>query len=294
VKETDVFKWQLAEEQPTGYTFFVGDSKTEHPAVDPDVNNQRYIQNMTNKGGMLGVTLTNFVNEIRAANGDLPESVAVDVVRTLPAIDGSLTLKVADKGVKHGGEGTHATWKDGTAKTTQPDGLLWVKTADADLLIVDEDSGNEFGERKFLITLDPKTMKPAQPETGYFLAMAGGKKNPRAEKGVSAYGGTFKKANSSEFSGTWNVTALVSKKSDGSFYNRDEIAGMGQQRINELSTLAESTFIGVLQHKAESAGAVAEQKADMGGQMFMFNIRLPQEGLKIVADERMVHPVAQQ
>ena len=32
----------------------------------------------------------------------------------------------------------------------------------------------------------------------------------------------------------------------------------------------------------------------MGGQMFMFNIRLPQEGLKIVADERMVHPVAQQ
>ena len=294
VKETDVFKWQLAEEQPTGYTFFVGDSKTEHPAVDPDVNNQRYIQNMTNKGGMLGVTLTNFVNEIRAANGDLPESVAVDVVRTLPAIDGSLTLKVADKGVKHGGEGTHATWKDGTAKTTQPDGLLWVKTADADLLIVDEDSGNEFGERKFLITLDPKTMKPAQPETGYFLAMAGGKKNPRAEKGVSAYGGTFKKANSSEFSGTWNVTALVSKKSDGSFYSRDEIAGMGEQRINELSTLAESTFIGVLQHKAESANAVTEQKADMGGQMFMFTIRLPQEGLKIVADERMVHPVAQQ
>jgi len=111
---------------------------------------------------------------------------------------------------------------------------------------------------------------------------------------VSAYGGTFKKANSSEFSGTWNVTALVSKKSDGTFYTRDEIAGMGQQRINELSTLAESTFIGVLQHKAESAGAVAEQKADMGGQMFMFNIRLPQEGLKIVADERMVDPVAQQ
>lgn len=294
VKETDIFKWQQANEQPAGYTFFVGDSKTEHPAVDPDVNNQRYIQNMTNKGGMLGVTLTNFVNEIRAANGDLPESVAVDVVRTLPAIDGSLTLKVADKGVKHGGEGTHATWKDGTAKTTQPDGLLWVKTADADLLIVDEDSGNEFGERKFVITLDPMTMKPAQPETGYFLAMAGGKNNPRAEKGVSAYGGTFKKANSSEFSGTWNVTALVSKKSDGTFYTRDEIAGMGQQRINELSTLAESTFIGVLQHKAESAGAVAEQKADMGGQMFMFNIRLPQEGLKIVADERMVDPVAQQ
>jgi hypothetical protein len=50
----------------------------------------------------------------------------------------------------------------------------------------------------------------------------------------------------------------------------------------------------VLQHNAESAGAVAEQKTDMGGQMFMFNIRLPQEGLKIVADDRMVNSVTQQ
>jgi hypothetical protein len=64
------------------------------------------------------------------------------------------------------------------------------------------------------------------------------------------------------------------------------------QRINEHSTLAESTFIRVLQHKAESTGAVAEQKADMGGQMFMFYIRRPQEGLKIVADDRMVNSVA--
>lgn len=27
----------MAEEQPEGHTFFVGDSKTEHPAVDPDI-----------------------------------------------------------------------------------------------------------------------------------------------------------------------------------------------------------------------------------------------------------------
>ena len=90
----------------------------------------------------LSSILNRFFNEIRAPNGDLPESVTVDVVRISPAIDGSLTLKVADKGVTH--------------------------------------------------------------------------------------------------------------------------------------------------------GAIAEPKADMVAQMFMFNIRLPQEGLKIFADERMVHPVAQQ
>ena len=281
VRETEVFLWQAKNEQPSGYTFFVGDSKTEHPAVDPDINNQRYIQNMTNKGGMLGVTLTNFVNEIREADGDLPDAVSASVVRTLPAVDGALTLKVADKGIKHGGQGTHATWEDGRAQSVAPDGLMWVKTADADLLIVDEDSGNEFGERKYVITLDPETMLPAQPNTGYFLAMAGGKKNPRAEQGVSAYGNTFSKANSSEFSGTWNVTGLVAQKSDGSFYSQEELAGTGMQRVNETATLAESTFIGVLQHKTESGGAVAKNKADMGGQILMFNIQLPQEGLKI-------------
>jgi len=282
VRDTEIFLWQADNQQPEGFTFFVGDSKTEHPAVDPDINNQRYIQNMTQEGGMLGVTLTNFVNEIRAANGDLPEAVSAQVVRTLPAVDGALTLKVADKGIKHGGEGTHATWEDGRAQSVAPDGLMWVKTADADLLIVDEDSGNEFGERKYVITLDPETMLPAQPNTGYFLAMAGGKKNPRAAAGASAYGGTFTKANSSEFSGSWNVTALVTRKSDGSFYSQAELAGTGLQRVNELSTLAESTFIGVLQHKAESGGAVAQHKADMGGQILMFNIRLPQEGLRVV------------
>ncbi len=50
----------------------------------------------------LSSILNRFVNEIRAPNGDLPESVTVDGVRISPAIDGSLTLKVADKGIKHG------------------------------------------------------------------------------------------------------------------------------------------------------------------------------------------------
>ena len=294
VRQTETFLWQEASEQPKGYTFFVGDSKTEHPAQDPDLNNQRYIQNMTQEGGMLGVDLYNLVNDLKAANGALPESISASVVRTLPAVDGALTLKVADKGVKHGGKGTHATWEDERAQTIAPDGLMWVKTADADILIVDEDSGNDFGERKFVVTLDPETMLPAQPNTGYFLAMAGGKKNPRAEAKVSAYGGTITKANSAEFSGSWNVTALVSKKPDGSFYSKAELAGANEQLVNELSTLAESTFIGVLQNKAESSGAVAKNKSDMGGQILMFNIRLPQEGLKVAGKNPAQAVIAQQ
>ena len=56
--ETEMFLWEKdgdtladgtveANEQPDGYTYFNGDSKTEHPAVDPDITKHRYIQNLT-------------------------------------------------------------------------------------------------------------------------------------------------------------------------------------------------------------------------------------------------------
>ena len=35
---------------------------------------------------------------------------------------------------------------------------MWVKTADADVLIVDEDSGNDLGEQNFALRLDPETL----------------------------------------------------------------------------------------------------------------------------------------
>ena len=54
VNNTEMMLWEQADEQPEGYTFFNGDSKAEHPAVDPDINRTRYVQNMTNKGGILG------------------------------------------------------------------------------------------------------------------------------------------------------------------------------------------------------------------------------------------------
>jgi hypothetical protein len=191
-----------------------------------------------------------------------------------------MTLDVADKGIKHGGEGTHATWEDGSAKMDSPDGLMWVKASNADVLIIDEDSGNELGERKFALPIDPETMQPAVEGKGYFLAMAGGGANPRAEHGVSAYGGTFSSATSSEFSGTWPVTPFVAEKDDGSFYTVDEIAGTGAQEIIGSLPLDEQVFIGVVQHKGESGGAVAQTEADQGGQLFMFNLNLPEEALQ--------------
>ncbi|TLP49141.1 calcium-binding protein [Cohaesibacter sp. CAU 1516] len=275
VRETEMLKWQDAGEQPEGHTFFVGDSKAEHPAVDPDITKTRYVQAMTYKGGLLGLDFGDMKAVFDAANGDLPATLPVKATRTVAAVDGALTIDVADKGIKHGGEGDHSTWQDGSAKTVAPDGLYWVKAADKDVLFLDEDSGNALGERKMALPLNAADMTLAEPGKGYLLAIAGGKKNPRAANKIAAYPGTFKKATSTEFSGSWNISSLIAKKSDGSFYTADELAGTGQQKINGTIALNDSTLIGVVQHKGESAGAVKEVKADQGGQLFIFSPNLP-------------------
>ena len=276
VRETEMLKWQDPKEQPEGHTFFVGDSKAEHPAVDPDITKHRYIQNMTYRGGVVGFDFGDLQARLEAAKGALPANLPVQVTRILAAVDGALTLEVGDKGIKHGGQGTHATWEDGSAKAVAPDGLMWIKGADADVLLVDEDSGNALGERKYAIVIDPDTMALKPAGTGYFLAMAGGKQNPRAANEVAAYPGTFREATSAEFSGSWDITALLAKKPDGSFYRVDELAGPGEQTVNAGIPVNDHQLIGVVQHKGESAGAIAEVQADQGGQLFMFSLDLPQ------------------
>jgi hypothetical protein len=283
VGDTEMRRWGMPEEQPEGHTFFVGDSKTEHPAVDPDISKQRYVQNVTNEGGMLAFDFEGLADLFGELDGALPDVLPVSVRRTIAGYDGSLTLEVAGKGVKHGGEGTAATWEDGTARMVQPDGLMWIKTADADVLILDEDSGNDLGERRMALVLNPDTLELAQSNSGYFLAMAGGASNPRAANGISAYGGTFSRATSTEFSGSWNITALVTRKEDGSFYTMDEIAGTGEQAINMATSLADTVLIGVVQHRGESGGAVSMGKADYGGQIFIFNLDLPLDELQMSA-----------
>jgi hypothetical protein len=280
VKDTEMFKWES--EQPSGYTYFNGDTKTEHPAVDPDITKFRYIQNMTNEGGLLAIEFTDLIAELTAGEG-LPEFVSADARRIVAAVPGALSLEVADKGIKPNGD-THATDRNGEAKTTQPDGLQWVKTADADVLIVDEDSGNSQGERKFALVLDPVTLELAEPGKGYFLASAGGSANPRGEASAAAYPGTFSRATSAEFSGSWNVTALITRKEDGSFYSMEELAGPGEQMVNQSVNLSDSTMVGVVQMRGESGGSVAAFRNDHGGQCFAYQLNVPTFGGTVAFD----------
>jgi hypothetical protein len=294
VKDTEALRWAKdgdlvsgvaeANEQPTGFTFFNSDTKVEHPAVDPD-GGFRYIQNHTRTGGILGIEFTSMVADLTNNDLDkngLPDYLSADVTRILPAVNGALKLDVGDKGVGHfdaTGNPSGATAEQHielkNRKANDPDGLLWVKSADADILIVDEDSGNDYGERKYALVLNEDTLAIEPDGTGYFIAQAGGNKNPRALAGVSTYGGTFESKSGSEFSGSWNVTSLVATKADGSFFTKEELAGNGAQIVEQSRPLSEHVFIGAVQQGGESGGALKATKADYGGQIFMFSLDLP-------------------
>ena len=276
VKNTEMKLWEKASEQPSGYTFFNGDTKTEHPAVDPDITKHRFIQNMTDEGGLLGFDLGDLTAQLTAASGDLPASLDVSVTRIVAAVDGALELETGGKGLGHGSDKTASEHiEKGQKKMVAPDGLYWVKTADANVLIVDEDSGNDYGERKYALVIDPSDMTLSEDKKGYFLAMAGGSKSPRAAVGVSALGNAYSSSTSAEFSGSWNVSALIDRKADGSFYPPSELSGTQLEVINQSKTLAQSSFIGVVQMRGESGGAVKAFRNDNGGQVFMFNMSLP-------------------
>jgi len=294
VKDTEVYRWAQdgdtvntvaeANKQPAGYTFFNSDTKVEHPAADPDLSKFRFIQNHTATGAVLGVEFTNMVLDLTTDldGNKLPDYLRADVTRILPAVNGALTLDVGGKGEGHynatgnpNGATAEKHIEGNTNKLVSPDGLLWVKSSDADVLILDEDSGNDYGERKLALVINEDTLAVEPDGTGYFLAQAGGSKNPRALAGAAAYEGTFEAARGSEFSGSWNVTALVATKADGSFYTQEELAGSGVQNVEQSRQLSDHRFIGVVQQPGESGGAVEATKSDYGGQIFMFSIDLP-------------------
>ena len=266
VQDTEMMLWESKDEQPEGFAFFNGDTKTEHPAADPS-GAARYFQNMTDEGGLMGFDLGDLGAALTSAKGALPAYLDVSVVRSVAAVDGALTLKIGNAFKTVDGDASIHMEK-GVAKMVAPDGLHWSKTADGDYLIVDEDSGNDFGERKYVLTIDADM----NVTDGHLLAIAGGKHSPRYQAGVSALGGAFTKPGTTEFSGSWPVTALIERKADGSFYTMAELKGTARQEIRSKIQTSKQTYIGVVQARPESSGAVARNGGDAGGQIFMFTM----------------------
>ncbi len=300
VAETEMFLWANEESQPAydaatksfsegGYYFLNGSYKMEHSAPDPDVNRTRFVQNMTGNAAILGFDLHKIERELRKndLDGDhLPDFLSVKAKRILAGEDGSLTLETGGQGLAHQGDNnpdgalTAATHlgEGGVARMQDPDGLAWIKGSDGDILIVDEDSKNKYGERKFALPLNAD-MSLRDDATGYFMAMAGGEYSPRMAAEATALGGTFYQDlledhnfRDAEFSSSWDITGLLAQKQDGAFYSKEELAGRRLFELQEALPLNDHTLVGVVQMRGEAAGQVEAMQADGGGQLLMFNV----------------------
>lgn len=262
VEETGHKRYADPEHQPNStWVYFNGDGKTEHPARDPDYTVSRYIQCMTDKGGSLAFTFTNLKEEL--VGNTLPDYLSVYVKRILAAVDGSLVVKtgVTDAAFDHS---KHV--EADAFKQVANDGFQWIKCSDGDVLIVDEDSGNDYGERRLALKID----KDMEVIDAYLISIAGGKKNPFNNKMNEVMPNSFSGPTSSEHFGSWDVTALLDLTK-----TKADLLGTGEVDLNMSKKLSEKVIIGVVQDANNANGQVKENKSAFGGKIMLMSLNLP-------------------
>ena len=225
-----------------GYKFWTAQGsstsgyKTEHLSPDPRGNN-RFIQGST--AGYMGFYSFDGVADILGALtvGEFPDSIPgkydlfegeTDISARIvlsgegkTSVDGLLQDKNWDSG---------AETNEGAGKSTfeDIDGLEWFAAADdRDFIIIQEDSGNDFGERMFMAEI------PKLAETlpiYYFVAQAGGSANTRNMAEVCIPKDTWNYATSSEFSGASDMSGVLTQKKMGGYARR---AAEAEIPINE-------------------------------------------------------------
>ena len=159
----------------------------------------------------------------------------------------------------------------GKATFEDIDGFEWLAAAGTDLgyVVIQEDSGNDLGERMFISKLEPAT-----PLTYYFVAMSGGIYNTRMVGGVGIPAGVNPGANGHEFSGIVDFSGLLATDAWGSFVCS---AGDGKCKRAAEATVPINDKMIVLGLQAHNywGGLISYFNADRGGQAYAYKPELP-------------------
>merc|ERR550514_2334904 len=110
------------------------------------------------------------------------------------------------------------------------DGFEWLASSDnADgYVVIQEDSGNDFGERTFISKVEIGT-----PMTYYFIAQSGGDDNTRIKVGVAVPAGSAGSPNTHEFSGVIDISGMLAKDASGNY-----LASAGDGRAKRAAEAA--------------------------------------------------------
>lgn len=260
---------------PAGWCFWnangkdTAGAKTEHVSPDPR-GGHRVLQSST--AGYFGIysfpDLPSLLN-----GGSFPQSIPATYTCLQPESDIRSMIEL-------GGEGKYADGQDAKVnpdKGQNPgketfediDGMEWVAAADGeDYFVIHEDSGNDFGERKFLA-------KVGTPMTYYFVAMSGGTKNSRELAGVSSVEGVHRSPSGHEFSGATDASGLLARNADGTFRLAARAENGEQRKLDAEVPINKKDIFVSLQAHSNWAGWTASFHPDSVGQILLYRPALP-------------------
>jgi hypothetical protein len=172
------------------------------------------------------------------------------------------------------------------------DGLELINSAEGLYAIIQEDSGNELGERMFITKLEHDD---DGAELEYmFMAQSGGKYNTRMSNGVGIPAGTNGAGGSHEFSGIVDMSGMLKRNTGEASEQGGKGGKKGTRNVRRLENNGASTFavsagdgagkraaeatvpinekliaLGLQAHNLD-AGVVRAFKADRGGQVLLY------------------------
>ena len=153
-----------------------------------------------------------------------------------------------------------------------PDGKLY--------LMIQEDSGNDYGERMFISSV-LEHEADGEDLSYYFVAMSGGKANTRQKAGVGAITGTACHdgekfmADSHEFSGLFDLSGLLRKDEDGNFAMSAADTGAAKLKNQAMVDINDKYILVGLQAGNLACGVIEAFQADRGGQWLLYQPNIP-------------------
>ncbi|KAG7369578.1 hypothetical protein IV203_027324 [Nitzschia inconspicua] len=155
------------------------------------------------------------------------------------------------------------------------DGLEVLADGDELYVLIQEDSGNQYGERAFLAHLEHED--DGEELTYYFLAMSGGTMNTRMQAGVSVPKGTFTRATAHEFSGVVDLSAFFATDDSGDFVLSASDDGFAKRQADASVAINDKDILLVLQAHTQSSGILSAFQLDRGGQIYQLKPKLPED-----------------
>jgi hypothetical protein len=153
------------------------------------------------------------------------------------------------------------------------DGLEMICGADCCRVIIQEDSGNDLGERCFISSCLEHDDDGTEL-TYYLVAVSGGSDNTRMKAGVGIPKTSNSNADAHEFSGVFDLSGLL-RKENGKFTVSSSDAGY-KKREEEKKVLTNDKYILInVQAHNMNDRIVVHFGADVGGQVMIYRPSLP-------------------